>query len=103
MKRTWTIFILFFAGLTAFSGLQANNFSPCTSDALVVTEAKRVTESEWHILKKASEVMNVSHQELITLYEQGDALIEELGENQYRVTAYVNSGNPLIADIESSL
>lgn len=62
----------------------------------------KVTESEWYILKDVAPSFNITHQELINLFEQGNATIESLGNNQYRVTAYVNSGNPIEAIGEGS-
>ena len=102
MKRLWLTMALLVAGMGsyAFAGNVCQAFIVETAMEDITMSPTNPTEQEIQILKKASPIMEIAYSELYSMYQHGEATIEQNEDGNWVVTAYLASGGTVLATIE---
>lgn len=97
MKRHW----LFMALLVAGMGSYAFAGNAC-QEILVETvmSPENPTETEMQVLKKAAPILEIAYPELYSMFQHGEATIEQDEDGTWLVTAYMASGGTVLATID---
>jgi hypothetical protein len=99
MKRLWLFFALLIAGLGGYAYASTNNVLAIEN----LQSPTNPTETERAILKQAASEFGIMYTELLSMFQHGEATIEDLGDGTHEVTAHLDGGDVLVAIIDSAL
>jgi hypothetical protein len=98
MKRYWLVMALLLAGLGGYA--HASSFQ---NGITVEAESPNdPTATEKQVLKQAAPLLGILYPELLSMYQHGEATLENNAEGNWVVTAYMSGGNILIVILESN-
>jgi hypothetical protein len=100
MKRYWLFMALLLAGLGGYA--HASTFTNGIQ-AEAVMSPNDPTETELQVLQKAAPILGIAYSELLSMYQSGEATIEQDADGTWVVTAYMSGGDILVVLIEGSI